>query len=84
MKKTLSLLVIVLMIAISVPAFAYKHHSQAQGALIGAAAGALIGHSNPVKGALIGAAVGTGVQMVRNKHEQTRAYHHRRHYRRSR
>jgi hypothetical protein len=81
MKTTLSMLLIVLMLTMAVPAFAYKHHSQAQGALIGAAAGALIGHHSPVKGALIGAAVGTGVQMVRNKHEQKHAHHRRHHHR---
>ena len=45
-----------------------KHYSQTGGALVGAAAGALIDHHHPLTGALIGAAVGEGVQYERNKH----------------
>ena len=45
-----------------------KHYSQTGGALVGAAAGALIDHRHPLTGALIGAAVGEGVQYERNKH----------------
>ncbi|HEV7919686.1 MAG TPA: YMGG-like glycine zipper-containing protein [Thermoanaerobaculia bacterium] len=42
------------------------HYSQTRGALVGAAAGALIDHHQPLKGAAVGAAVGLGVQAVRN------------------
>jgi hypothetical protein len=42
------------------------HYSQTRGALVGAAAGALIDHHKPLKGAAVGAAVGLGVQAVRN------------------
>ena len=45
-----------------------KHYSQTGGALVGAAAGALIDRHHPLTGALIGAAVGEGVQYERNKH----------------
>ena len=45
-----------------------KHYSQTGGALVGAAAGALIDRRHPLTGALIGAAVGEGVQYERNKH----------------
>lgn len=44
-----------------------KHYSQTGGALVGAAAGAIIDHRHPVTGALIGAAAGEGVQIFRNK-----------------
>ncbi len=46
------------------------HYSQTRGALIGAAAGALIGHHHPLKGALIGGALGEAVQYERNVHER--------------
>ena len=69
----------VLAVALMLPAtssFAATHHrrhrhhySQTRGALVGAAAGAVIDHHKPLKGALIGAAVGEGVQMIRN-HKQ--------------
>jgi len=45
-----------------------KHYSQTGGALVGAAAGALVDRHHPLTGALIGAAVGEGVQYERNKH----------------
>jgi hypothetical protein len=45
-----------------------KHYSQTGGALVGAAAGALIDHRHPLTGALIGGALGEGVQYERNKH----------------
>jgi hypothetical protein len=45
-----------------------KHYSQTGGALVGAAAGALIDRHHPLTGALIGAAAGEGVQYYRNKH----------------
>ena len=45
-----------------------KHYSQAGGALVGAAAGALIDRHKPLRGALIGAAAGEVVQYERNKH----------------
>ncbi len=44
-----------------------KHYSQAGGALVGAAAGALIDRRHPLTGAVIGAAAGEGVQYYRNK-----------------
>jgi hypothetical protein len=44
-----------------------KHYSQTGGALVGAAAGAVIDHRHPLTGALIGAAAGEGVQYYRNK-----------------
>jgi hypothetical protein len=44
-----------------------KHYSQTGGALVGAAAGALVDHRHPLTGALIGAAAGEGVQYYRNK-----------------
>jgi hypothetical protein len=48
----------------------YRHHrhhySQARGAVIGAVAGAVVDHHQPLKGALIGGALGEGVQMIRN------------------
>ena len=43
-----------------------KHYSQAGGALVGAAAGAVIDHRHPLTGALIGGALGDAVQAVRN------------------
>jgi hypothetical protein len=78
MKTALALVMILVILALPVPAFAYKHHSHVQGALIGAAAGALLGHN--VKSAAIGAAVGTGVQALRNREEERRAYSRHRHY----
>jgi hypothetical protein len=45
-----------------------KHYSQTGGALVGAAAGAVIDHRHPLTGALLGAALGEGVQYERNKH----------------
>ena len=45
-----------------------KHYSQTGGALVGAAAGALIDHPHPLTGALIGGALGEGIQYERNKH----------------
>ena len=45
-----------------------KHYSQTGGALVGAAAGALIDHRHPLTGALIGGALGEGIQYERNKH----------------
>jgi hypothetical protein len=48
----------------------YRHHrhhySQTRGAVIGAVAGAVVDHHQPLKGALIGGAIGEGVQMIRN------------------
>jgi hypothetical protein len=44
-----------------------KHYSQTGGALVGAAAGAVIDRHHPLTGALIGAAAGEGVQYYRNK-----------------
>ncbi len=48
----------------------YRHHrhhySQTRGAVIGAVAGAVVDHHQPLKGALIGGALGEGVQMIRN------------------
>jgi len=44
------------------------HYSQTRGALVGAAAGAVIDHRHPVTGALIGAGVGSAVQYERNHH----------------
>src|SRR6266536_84910 len=38
-----------------------KHYSQTGGALVGAAAGALVDRRHPLTGALIGAAAGEGV-----------------------
>jgi|GEM_PF-615425 len=47
----------------------HKHHySETRGTLVGAAAGAIIDHHQPLKGALIGGAIGNVVQKVRNKH----------------
>jgi hypothetical protein len=43
------------------------HYSRTRGAVVGAAAGALLDRHKPLKGALIGAAVGNAVQEVRNK-----------------
>jgi len=44
------------------------HYSETRGTVVGAAAGALIDHRQPLKGALIGGALGNIVQKVRNKH----------------
>ena len=65
----------VLSLALLVPAdaaFARTHHkkhhySQTRGALIGAAAGAVIAHHHAVKGAVVGAALGEAIQYERNK-----------------
>lgn len=46
------------------------HYSQTRGAAVGAVAGAVIDHHQPLKGAAIGAAVGLGVQALRNHKEQ--------------
>jgi len=53
--------------AYSTTTYHRKHYSQAGGALVGAAAGAIIDHRHPLTGALIGAAAGEGVQYYRNK-----------------
>ena len=45
------------------------HYSQTRGAAVGAVAGAVIDHHQPLKGAAIGAAVGLGVQALRNHKE---------------
>ena len=45
----------------------HKHYSQTGGALVGAAAGALIDHKHPLTGAALGGALGLGVQYERNK-----------------
>ena len=47
----------------------YHHYSQTRGAVIGAVAGAVVDHHQPLKGALIGGALGEGVQMLRNHHK---------------
>ena len=44
------------------------HYSETRGTVVGAAAGALIDHRQPVKGAIIGGVVGNVVQKYRNKH----------------
>ena len=44
----------------------HKHHSQTRGALVGAAAGALLGRGP--RSAAVGAGVGGVVQHERNKH----------------
>ena len=50
----------------------YRHHrhhySETRGTVVGAAAGALIDHRQPLKGAVIGGVIGNVVQKVRNKH----------------
>lgn len=43
-----------------------KHHSETRGTLIGAAAGAVIDHKQPIKGAVVGGILGNIVQKVRN------------------
>ncbi|HEX3068422.1 MAG TPA: glycine zipper family protein [Thermoanaerobaculia bacterium] len=52
----------------------YRHHrhhySQTRGAVIGAVAGAVVDHHQPLKGALIGGALGEGVQMIRNHNQK--------------
>jgi len=45
-----------------------KHHSETRGTVIGAAAGAVIDHRQPLKGAVVGGILGNIVQKVRNKH----------------
>ena len=45
-----------------------KHHSETRGTVIGAVAGAVIDHKQPLKGAIIGGALGNVVQKVRNRH----------------
>src|SRR5205085_6466843 len=57
------------------------HYSQARGAAIGAVAGALLSHGQPLKGAIIGGAVGEGVQALRN-HQENIKHRHRYHHRR--
>jgi hypothetical protein len=44
------------------------HYSETRGTVVGAAAGALIDHRQPLKGAVIGGVVGNVVQKYRNKH----------------
>ena len=44
------------------------HHSETRGTAVGAVAGALIDHKQPLKGAVIGGVLGNIVQKVRNKH----------------
>jgi uncharacterized protein YcfJ len=44
------------------------HYSETRGTAVGAVAGALIDHKQPLKGAVIGGVVGNIVQKVRNKH----------------
>jgi hypothetical protein len=50
----------------------YRHHrhhySETRGTLVGAAAGAIIDHHQPLKGAVIGGVLGNVVQKVRNHH----------------
>ena len=48
----------------------YHHYSQTRGAVVGAVAGAVVDHHQPLKGALIGGALGEGVQMLRNHHHR--------------
>jgi hypothetical protein len=69
----------VLSLALMVPAgsafartrhYRHRHHySQTRGVVVGAVAGAVIDHHQPLKGALIGGAVGGAVQAIRN-HKQ--------------
>lgn len=78
-KKTSRFQAAVLSFALLLPAapmFARTHHrvhrhhySQTRGALVGAAAGAVIDHRHPLTGALVGAAAGDAVQVIRN-HKQ--------------
>jgi len=44
------------------------HYSETRGTAVGAVAGALIDHKQPLKGAVIGGVLGNIVQKVRNKH----------------
>jgi len=44
------------------------HHSETRGTAVGAVAGALIDHKQPLKGAVVGGLLGNIVQKVRNKH----------------
>ena len=44
------------------------HHSETRGTAVGAVAGALIDHKQPLKGAVVGGLIGNVVQKVRNKH----------------
>lgn len=53
--------------SVSTTTYHRKHYSQTGGALVGAAAGAIIAHRHPLKGALIGGALGDLVQYERNK-----------------
>lgn len=49
----------------------YRHHhhySETRGTVVGAAAGALIDHRNPVTGAVVGGILGNVVQKARNHH----------------
>ena len=49
--------------------YRHRHHySETRGTVVGADAGALIDHRQPVKGAIIGGVLGNVVQKVRNKH----------------
>ena len=45
-----------------------KHHSETRGTVIGAAAGAIIDHKQPIKGAVVGGVLGNIIQKVRNHH----------------
>jgi uncharacterized protein YcfJ len=44
------------------------HYSETRGTAVGAVAGAVIDHKQPLKGAVIGGVIGNIVQKVRNKH----------------
>ena len=44
------------------------HYSETRGTVVGAVAGAVIDHKQPLKGAVVGGLLGNVVQKVRNKH----------------
>lgn len=46
----------------------HHHYSRTRGTLVGAAAGALIDHRDPVTGAVVGGVIGNVVQHERSKH----------------
>jgi uncharacterized protein YcfJ len=46
----------------------HHHYSETRGTAVGAVAGALIDHKQPLKGAVVGGLIGNVVQKVRNKH----------------
>jgi uncharacterized protein YcfJ len=49
--------------------YRHRHHySETRGTVVGAAAGALIDHKNPVTGAIVGGVLGNVVQKARNHH----------------